>query len=101
MIERMRRKTMTLAGKVVLVTGATRQVGRGVAIALSQMGAKVYITSRRMKEEPRPPKGRSPIWGSLESTLREGQAAGATTLVPFVCDHSIDAQNHALFERIV
>jgi dehydrogenase/reductase SDR family member 1 len=92
---------MTLAGRVALVTGATRQVGRGVAIALSQLGAKVYITSRRMKEEPAPPEGQPrPFWGSLERTIREGQAVGAATLVPIACDHRIDEQTHAVFEQI-
>jgi len=72
-----------------------------VAIALSQLGAKVYITSRRMKEEPAPPKGQpKPFWGSLERTIREGRAEGATTLVPLVCDHRIDEQTRAVFERI-
>lgn len=35
-----------LAGKIVLVTGATRGIGRGIAVQLGEAGATVYITGR-------------------------------------------------------
>lgn len=33
-----------LAGKVCLVTGATRGIGKGIALQLGEAGATVYIT---------------------------------------------------------
>lgn len=36
----------SLEGKTILVTGASSGIGRGVAVACSQMGAKVIITGR-------------------------------------------------------
>ncbi len=43
----------SLTGKTILVTGASSGIGRGIAIACSRMGAKLYINGRneeRLKE---------------------------------------------------
>lgn len=40
-----------LTGKIALVTGASRGVGRGIALQLGEAGATVYITSLRLEDE--------------------------------------------------
>lgn len=43
-------KNFPLKGVVVLVTGAARGIGRGVAIELGKLGATVYITGRKSSQ---------------------------------------------------
>lgn len=85
----------TLRGRVALVTGASRGVGKGVALGLGEAGATVYITGRTVQP------GSSP--GSLGGTLSEAaqavtQAGGAGIAV--VCDHTDDDQVRAIIDRI-
>ena len=36
----------SLAGKVCIVTGASRGIGKGIALMLAKAGATVYITGK-------------------------------------------------------
>jgi NAD(P)-dependent dehydrogenase (short-subunit alcohol dehydrogenase family) len=47
-------KPPDLRGRVALVAGATRGVGRGVALALGEAGATVYCTGRSTKKNRKP-----------------------------------------------
>lgn len=82
-----------LSGKVSLVTGATRGIGKGIALQLGEAGATVYITGRTLK-----PKGEG-VGGSLEETAKEIQERGGKC-IPIQCDHSKDDQIKALFDQI-
>ncbi|NJO54831.1 MAG: SDR family oxidoreductase, partial [Bacteroidales bacterium] len=42
--------TQPLAGRIALVTGASRGIGRATALALSQHGWRVAVTGRRIEE---------------------------------------------------
>ena len=42
-----------LAGRVVLVTGAARRIGRGIALRLAEEGARVAIHYHRSEAEAR------------------------------------------------
>ena len=84
-----------LQGKIALVTGATRGIGKGIAIGLAEAGATVYITGRSLDKSL----ACEGIKGSLISTQQEIEKAGGVC-TPVQVDHSDDQQIADLFQRI-
>jgi len=70
---------MNLSGRVAVVTGATKGIGRGVASELAQQGARVYVTGRSAPDH---------------------ECIGERTTA-ICCDHTVDAQADAAFARIL
>jgi NAD(P)-dependent dehydrogenase (short-subunit alcohol dehydrogenase family) len=79
--------------RVVVVTGASRGAGKGIALALGALGATVYVTGRTRSE------GDAPLPGTVYATADEITAAGGKGIA-VICDHADDTQVKALFERV-
>ncbi|XP_019628976.1 PREDICTED: dehydrogenase/reductase SDR family member 1-like [Branchiostoma belcheri] len=80
-----------LSGKIALVTGATRGIGKGIALQLGEAGATVYITGRTLQ---RTGKGTSLLECAEEIEKRGGKC------IPVQCDHEKDDNIKALFDQI-
>lgn len=76
-----------LAGRVALVTGASRGVGRGIALGLGEAGATVYVTGRTVEEGT----SAAGLPGTVHATAAEVTRLGGTG-VAVPCDAGDDAQ---------
>ena len=85
---------MNLSPRVILVTGASRGAGKGIAQAFGRLGDIVYITGRSQKE------GDAPLPGTVFATASAITRMGGVG-VPVVCDHSDDTQVEQLFQQIM
>ncbi len=82
-----------MKGKVAIVTGASRGIGRGVAQGLGEAGCTVYVTGRTLRN------GESDRPGSITATADEVTKAGGLGIA-VRCDHRIDSDVEALFKRV-
>ncbi len=86
----------TLKGKVAVVAGASRGCGRGVAVALGEQAATVYVTGRSRRGGPLPVDG---ISGTIDETAEEVTRRGGVG-IPVQVDHTDAEQTKRLFERV-
>jgi NAD(P)-dependent dehydrogenase (short-subunit alcohol dehydrogenase family) len=84
-----------LAGRVALVTGSSRGVGKGIAVALGEAGATVYITGRTVRGKL----GSKGVPGTIQDTAREVTKRGGVG-VPVRVDHTRDHDTKRLIGLI-
>lgn len=70
----------SLNGKVAVVTGASRGVGKGLAIELAEAGATVYATGRTVSAE---------------------DFSGEKRIITVACDHTDDREVETVYERVI
>jgi NAD(P)-dependent dehydrogenase (short-subunit alcohol dehydrogenase family) len=86
----------TLAGKVAIVTGASRGVGKGIALGLGEAGATVYVTGRTIEEGLS-----SSGWpGTIGQTAAEVTQLGGQGIA-VQCDQRNAKDIEQLFQRVL
>ena len=85
-----------LAGKVAVVAGASRGAGRGIALALGDAGAVVYVTGRTTRAGPRP---KDQAAGTIEDTAGEVSARGGTGIA-VRADYTKEEDVARVFEQV-
>ncbi len=76
---------MNLSGKIAIITGGTKGIGRGIAEALVRSGADLCISARKQDE--------------IERAVAELKASAETRVTGTVCDVRDYDQVKALFEH--
>jgi dehydrogenase/reductase SDR family protein 1 len=84
--------TPDLHHTIAVVTGASRGVGKGIALGLGEAGATVYVTGRST--------GAGALPGTIDETAAAVTAAGGRGIA-VRCDHADDAQVELLFARVL
>jgi NAD(P)-dependent dehydrogenase (short-subunit alcohol dehydrogenase family) len=90
----------TLDETVAIVTGASRGVGKGIALELGAAGATVYVTGRSRAGDDGPLVFDERLPGSVDATAAEVTALGGRG-VAVALDHRDDDAVASLFDRVV
>jgi citronellol/citronellal dehydrogenase len=81
-----------LSGQVAVVTGASRGIGRAIAVDFARAGADVVVAARSSEKAP------TKLPGTIDKTAREVEAAGRRALaIPM--DVTDEAQVQAMAQR--
>jgi citronellol/citronellal dehydrogenase len=81
---------MSLAGKVAIVTGSSRGIGKAMALGLARAGAVVVVAARSETERPNAP-------GTIYATVAEIEARGGKAL-PVRCNVREEESIHAMVQ---
>lgn len=84
---------MSFSGKTVLITGATRGIGKSMGLRLAAQGANIVIAAKSVEENPK-------LGGTIYTAAAEMEAAGGKALA-VVCDIRFEDQIQNIVDKAV
>lgn len=84
---------MSFQNKTVFITGASRGIGKAIALKLAKEGANIVIAAKSIQENPK-------LGGTIFSAAEEVEAAGGKAL-PVQCDVRFEEQIQQAVESAV
>jgi citronellol/citronellal dehydrogenase len=84
---------MLFAGKTIVITGATRGIGKAIALKLAKAGANIVVAAKSTEENPK-------LGGTIYSAAAEIEAAGGKALA-VACDIRFEDQIASVVEQTI
>src|SRR5437773_8397677 len=84
---------MSFKNRTVIITGASRGIGKAMALRLANEGANIVIAAKSVEENPK-------LGGTIFSAAKEIEAIGARAL-PVQCDIRFEDQIKTVVETTV
>jgi citronellol/citronellal dehydrogenase len=84
---------MSFQGRTAFITGASRGIGRAIALRLAKEGANIVVAAKSVEENPK-------LGGTIFSVAEEIKALGAKALA-VQCDIRFEDQIQAAVEKTV
>jgi len=84
---------MSFKNRTALITGASRGIGKEIALKLAREGANIVIAAKSVEENPK-------LGGTIFSAAKEIEAAGGAAL-PAQCDIRFEDQVTAVIEKTI
>jgi citronellol/citronellal dehydrogenase len=85
---------MKLDGKVAIITGSSRGIGKQIALTFAREGAKIAVVARTEKE------GTSKLPGTIHQTVAEIRALGGIA-IPVRTDLTVDVDIENMAKRVL